>query len=234
MNRIQIAPCVIALVVAGCASTKVADRQILVNEKLARPAHIWVYDFAATAAEVPADSAVAGQYAEHPTPQTAEQIAAGRRLGVEIASELAANIRAMGLPGEHASSETRPRVNDIVIHGYILSVDSGNEAERVAIGFGSGASELRTAVEGFQVTPEGRRRLGSGTIDSGGSKSPGAAVGVASLIATGNPAGLIVSSGMKVYGEESGSSTLEGRAKATAQEIADQLKPRFQREGWIA
>lgn len=77
------------------------------------------------------------------------------------------------------------------------------------------------------------RRLGSGTVDSGGSKSPGAAVGVASLIATGNPAGLIVSTGMKVYGEESGSSKLSGRANATAQEIADQIKPRFQQQGWI-
>jgi hypothetical protein len=58
-------------------------------------------------------------------------------------------------------------------------------------------------------------------------------VGVASLIATGNPAGLIVSTGMKMYGEESGSSKLAGRAKATAQEIADQIKPRFQQQGWI-
>ena len=51
--------------------------------------------------------------------------------------------------------------------------------------------------------------------------------------ATGNPAGLIVSTGMKLYGEETGSSKLEGRAKATAKEIADQLKPRFQEQGWI-
>jgi hypothetical protein len=59
-------------------------------------------------------------------------------------------------------------------------------------------------------------------------------LGVAGLIATGNPAGLIVSSGMKIYGEESGSSKVEGRAKQTAQEIADQLKIRFQQQGWIA
>jgi hypothetical protein len=38
---------------------------------------------------------------------------------------------------------------------------------------------------------------------------------------------------MKIYGEESGSSKVEGRAKQTAGEIADQLKIRFQREGWI-
>jgi len=36
-----------------------------------------------------------------------------------------------------------------------------------------------------------------------------------------------------LYGEASGSSTLEGRGKATANEIADTIKPRFQQAGWI-
>jgi hypothetical protein len=38
---------------------------------------------------------------------------------------------------------------------------------------------------------------------------------------------------MKAYGEASGSSTLEGRAKDTAKEIADRLRPRFREQGWI-
>ena len=83
------------------------------------------------------------------------------------------------------------------------------------------------------MTAQGLRKLGSGTVDAGGGKSPGAALGVVGLIATANPAGLIISSGMKVYGEASGSSKVEGRAKATAKEIADVLKQRFQQEGWI-
>ena len=58
-------------------------------------------------------------------------------------------------------------------------------------------------------------------------------MGVVGLVATGNPAGLIVSTGMKVYGEASGSSKVEGRAKQTAKEIADVLKQRFEQEGWI-
>jgi hypothetical protein len=38
---------------------------------------------------------------------------------------------------------------------------------------------------------------------------------------------------MHLYGEESGSSTVKGRAKQTAKEIADVLKKRFQEQGWI-
>ncbi|TME71006.1 MAG: DUF4410 domain-containing protein [Chloroflexi bacterium] len=203
------------------------------GSQLPRPGHIWVYDFAATAADVPAYSTLAGQASEGATPQIAEQIATGRQLGAEIGSQLVEQIRSMGLPAARAVAGTTPQVNDIVIRGYLISVNEGSAAERLAIGFGSGASELRTAVEGYQMTAQGLRKLGSGTVDSGGGKTPGAALGVVGLVATGNPAGLIVSTGMKVYGEASGSSKVEGRAKQTAKEIADVLKQRFEQEGWI-
>ncbi len=76
------AVCMLSLVVTvGCASTETSNRQILVDEMVPRPDHIWVYDFAATAAEVPADSVLAGQHTDHPTPQTPEQIEAGRQVG---------------------------------------------------------------------------------------------------------------------------------------------------------
>jgi hypothetical protein len=58
-------------------------------------------------------------------------------------------------------------------------------------------------------------------------------VGVAALIVTGNPVGLIVGGGAKAYGEYSGSSKIEGRAKAIAKEIAEKIKPKFQEQGWI-
>lgn len=229
-----VALCLLALVsVAGCASTKVSDRQTLVEGKLPRPEHIWVYDFAATPAEVPAESSLAGQDVGHSTPQTPEQIETGRKLGAEIAAHLVAEIRAMGMPGERGSAASATQINDIVIRGYLLSVDQGSAAKRIGIGLGSGASELRTAVEGFQVTPQGLRKLGSGDLDAKGNKTPGTAVGLATLVATHNPLGLIVSTGMKVYDEESGKGKIEGRAAQTAKEIAAQLKKRFQEEGWI-
>jgi hypothetical protein len=192
-----------------------------------------VYDFASTPAEVPAGSALAGQPIEHPTPQTAEQIAAGRKVGEVIATQLVEEIFNMGLLARKASSDTKPEINDLVIRGYLLSIDEGDATKRVAIGFGSGASQLTAAVEGFQMTAQGLRKLGSGTVDSGGGKTPGGAVGVAALIVTGNPVGLIVGGGAKAYGEYSGSSKIEGRAKAIAKEIAEKIKPKFQQQGWI-
>lgn len=220
-----------AVVVSGCASTKVANRQQLVTGQLPRPNEIWVYDFAATAADVPDNSAFSGQATD--ASQTPEQLAIGRELGAEIASQLVQQIQSMGMPAARAEAGTMPQINDIVIRGYLVSVHEGSTAERVAIGFGAGASSLKTAVEGFQMTAQGLRKLGYGTVDAGGGKTPGAALGVVGLIATANPAGLIISGGMKVYGEASGSSKVEGRAKATAKEIADVLKTRFEQQGWI-
>lgn len=221
------------LVIVGCASTKVTERTQYETGQLPRPGHIWVYDFVATHDDLHADSAFAGQPDLDTTPQTAEQISEGRKLGNEIASELVEQIRNMGMPAEQAKAGTVPQINDLVIRGHLLSIQEGDATKRVAIGLGKGASELRTAVEGFQMTSQGLRKLGAGTVESGGGKTPGMAVGAAALLATHNPAGLIVSTGVKVYGEKSGKSTVEGRAKQTAEEIADVLKERFKEQGWI-
>jgi hypothetical protein len=221
------------LVIAGCASTKVTSRDEAAVGKLPRPNTIWVYDFAATPADVPEESALAGQHSEHNPPQTAEQIKTGRQLGAEIEAELVEQISGMGMPAEHAVTGTKPQINDLVIRGYLVTFNKGSAANRILIGFGSGASDLKVAVEGFQMTAQGLRKVGSGTTDSEGGKTPGADLGVLGLIATHNPAGLIVSTGMKVYGQESGRSTIKGRERQTATEIADVLKKRFQEQGWI-
>jgi hypothetical protein len=226
--------CLCAVILAtGCASTNISNQETVVTGQIPRPGNILVYDFAATAADVPADSALAGQVDKNATPQTAGQIAEGRQLGTEIAADLVGQIQGMGMLAQRVAAGTQPQINDLVIRGYLLSVNEGSTAKRITIGFGSGASELRTAVESWQMTTQGLRKLGSATVDSGGSKTPGAVLGVAIFAVTANPVGLIISSGIKVYGEASGNSKVEGRAEATAKEIAGNLKQRFQEQGWI-
>jgi hypothetical protein len=92
---------------------------------------------------------------------------------------------------------------------------------------------LDTVVEGYTMTPQGLRRLGSGTLSSSGGKTPGVVVPAAVAIASGNPVGLIVVGGVKLYREASGKNGLDARAKATADAIAEALKTRFEDRGWI-
>lgn len=201
---------------------------------LPRPNNIWVYNFVASSADFPSDSSIRGQVSEPSTPPTPEELETGRQLGAAIADELAKDIQAMGLPATVARPGASPQVGDGVIRGYLLSVEGGSTAKRFTIGFGSGASELDTMIEGYAVTKQGWEKLGSGTLSSSSGKTPGVVVPAAVAIATGNPIGLVVMGGLKIYGEASGRNKLLGRAKATADEIAAQLKPRFQQRGWIS
>ena len=98
----------------------------------------------------------------------------------------------------------------------------------------AGTTEMDAVVEGYVMTPHGLRKLGSGTLTSSGNKMPGMLVPAAVDIASANPVGLIVVGGAKVIGAASGRTGLEGRAKATADQIATQLKIRFQDRGWLA
>ena len=230
----RIVLCLFAVVVvAGCASTNVTQQTPMVNQGMPRPNRIWVYNFVANPADMPADSSIRGDVSASSTPPTAAQIEEGRRLGAMIAQDLVADINAMGLTAVLPGPGSSPQVGDGVIRGYLVSVQGGGAVKRFVIGFGYGTSEMDTVVEGYAVTPQGWRKLGSGTLSSSGNKTPGMVVPAAVAIATGNPIGLIVVGGLKVYGEASGKNTLEGRAKATADAIAEQLKIRFQDRGWI-
>jgi hypothetical protein len=227
----SLAACLIAVLLAtGCASTKVKQDR-LVYDQLPRPGRIAIFDFTATPTDLPGDSVLASSAPA--APPTAEQAALARDLGNGITTQLIDSIREMGLPAERGLPGATLQVNDIVIRGYLVSVQQGNTTKRMTLGFGSGGSELTTLVEGYQVTAQGLRKLGSGTADATGNKTPGAAVGGASWLITGSPVGLIAAGGMKIYGEASGSAKVEGRAKQTAKEIAKRLKGRFVEEGWI-
>jgi Domain of unknown function (DUF4410) len=228
------ASCVFALLLlAGCASTRVSDRESYAGAKLPRPDRILVYDFAATPDEVPAQSALAAAPAVGTTPQTAKDIEEGHKLGAAVAKELVADLQGMGLPAVEAAGQPAPRVGDYAIKGSFVTIEEGSAGKRVLLGFGSGAADLETVVEGFRMTDQGLVKLGGGKVDSGGNKTPGVAVPLAVMAATANPLGLIVVGGMKAYGEVSGSSTIEGRAKATADEIAAQIKVQAEKQGWI-
>ena len=218
----------------GCAKTQITETHPTYGkEKLPHPDTIYVYPFAAIPADLPAWSAAAKQSIPPAEQQTPEHIEAGRKLGDAVARELVTQIQEMGLVALEADQQTVPRLNDILLVGYFLSVDEGSAVKRMALGFGSGAAEVKAAAEGYQVTKDGMRLLGSGKLQSGGGKMPGVALPIVVLAATANPIGLIVGGGAKVYGEMSGKSTIEGTGKRTADAIAEHLRGKFKEQGWI-
>jgi hypothetical protein len=217
--------------VAACASTEVTQRSPTVEETISRPKQIWVYDFDATLSAISSDSFGQNDLGGDTRLPTSDQVEASRQPGRLVAHYLVTNIQAMGLPVVLAGLGSSPQLGDGEIRGYIASADDGDLTRRFIIGFGEGRSEMDTLADYYVMTQHGLRKLGSWTLSSSGSKTPGIWVPVVTAIAFGNPLHLIFSTGM---GEESGRSKLKGRAKATASTLAGQLRIAFQDWGSIS
>ena len=218
----------------GCASTQVTQQTPVVGSKLPRPNQVWVYDFIADPAKIPADSWISTKLSAPSTPPTTQELETGRQLGALMAKNVVADIQSMGLSAVQAGPSSSPQVGDLIIHGYLISVEGGSTVKRFVIGFGTGSPELDTVIEGYDMTNEGLRQLGSGTLSSSGNKTPGIIAPAAITIATGSPIGLIIVGTTRVYGEVSGRNTLEARVKPTTDAIAELLRTRFRNQGWIS
>jgi len=235
LGSARLIPLLVAAAIAtGCAGTRISDRQEYQGEKLARPAHILVHDFAARAADLPAWSEAAATFASNEAAATPEEIEAGRQLGVQMANRIVERIDAMGLDAQRAADVPTPTPGDIVIVGFLGSIDEGSGFKRVVLGFGSGSAEVSTHVEGYRALDGGYEKLGSGTADNGKKKSPGLVVPTLVTIATKNPIGLLVMTPVKLAGEVTGKNTVEGVGKKMADDVADELEVKFREQGWIA
>jgi hypothetical protein len=199
------------LILVGCTSPQVANFQMAVNEKPARPNRILVHDFAAVPSDIPSDAPVGARLSPGPS-LSAEQIAMDRQLGVDMTAQLVTAIREMGLPAERALPGTIPQGSDVVVRGCLVSMHETNAARRFTVGLDPRASEFLTMLESLRITQQG---LGHalGTSD--------------------NPTGIIATSGMKTDKDANPRPALGAWAKRTVKEISDDLKVVFQEKGWI-
>jgi hypothetical protein len=95
-----------------------------------------------------------------------------------------ADLKGMGLPAVPAAGQPAPQVGDIVLRGYFVSIDEGSAGKRLLVGFGSGTAEMRAAAEGYQMSAQGPRLLGSGEVASEDGRMPGMAARLAVLAVT--------------------------------------------------
>lgn len=103
-------------------------------------------------------------------PLTPEEYEIGREPGALVARELVTEINGMGAVALEGSKQSLPQPNDLMIIGYFEGVEEGSTVKCLGLGFGSGAADLWTAVEGYQMTTTGLRLPGTGRLDFGGEK----------------------------------------------------------------
>ncbi len=167
-------------------------------------------------------------------PQTAEEAALGQKLGAEVARQLALDLRNMGLPGVQAAGQPPAQPGDLVVKGFFYGVNQGSAAKRVLLGFGSGAADLRTAVEVYEMTPDGPAQPGRRhhRLRQRQDTGDGGAAGRVRRDREPDRPGRRRRASRRT-GELSGRTTIEGDAKRTADEIAARFKQGAERQGWI-
>ncbi|HYB42579.1 MAG TPA: DUF4410 domain-containing protein [Candidatus Methylomirabilis sp.] len=228
--------CVIALALmawAGCARTSVEHVDVRATG-MPRPDLIIVHDFAVSPEQVALDQGVASRIGQmvKDTPEAEAQQKVGQDVARAVTEKLVAEILKLGIPAEPAATAAPVAGPTLSVEGQFLSVDEGNRTRRMIIGFGAGASEVRTLVQIYETTGEGRRMIEDFYTTVKSSRKPGfgpmAGVGaMAGRAAT--SAG--VSAGVGLATERS--QTVEGDATHTAEEIAKVLSQYFAQQGWI-
>ena len=221
-------------VMAGCARTSVQDVQ-MTAPGLPRPQLIVVHDFVTSPSAVSLDRAIGARVLrmaqEQPIASDEEKIA--QEVARIVTENLVKSISALGLPAQPGTIGTPPVAGPVLaVEGQFLSVDQGNRAQRMMIGFGAGASEVRTLVQIYETTADGRRLVEDFYTTVKSSRKPGLGPMAGAGAAAGRAAETAaMSTGIGVMTARS--QTVEGDAKNTADEIAKQLKKFFVEQGWI-
>ncbi len=222
-------------VIMGCTSTKVEIAPQYLGQ-LPKPDLILVYDLAVEPDEIKLGRGVTPKIARlvKGSSRTEEEVAVGRAVASSLSKHLVQEIQDLGFQAERATGAPLRGQNVLEIEGQFLSIDEGNRTERVIIGLGLGRTEVKTNIQVYDVTPQGRRLVEEFETDAKSGRKPGMGefVGVGALAGHAAVAAL-VSAGVAGV-DEAFMASVEADARRTAKEIAKQLKQLFVKQGWTS
>jgi hypothetical protein len=223
--------------IAGCASTKVQPLSVYSgSESLPRPDRILVYDLATSPAAITPNGGVITRLHSlvSGTSQTEEQLRVGREVADALSEEL--RIRALGLPAERASSLQPLADGTLAIEGQFVSIDEGNRLRRTVIGFGAGASEVRTLVQVYLGMDGAQHIVQEFETSAESSKAPGMAATMGAGAAARGAAALAAgaAAGGGIHAATESRQTAEADARRTADVLVKRLAQFFAAQGWIA
>jgi hypothetical protein len=224
------------LALAACTSSQ--SQVETGGEMLPRPQVVIVDTFAASPDEVKlyegipsiVEDALKGGNAPS---RSQQELEVGHQVANAIAHNLVTEIQDMGLPADRGSAVPPGMAPALLITGQLVSIDEGNRAERVVIGFGAGRSDVRVHVQVYEVTPAGRQLVDQIEVDGESGLTPG----MAETMGAGALAGHLlvaaaVSGGLHVVSETMGANVVAD-ADRSAKGIAKQLAKLFGQQGWI-
>src|SRR6266850_157967 len=221
--------------IGGCAriSTQYVQQT---TDRLARPALILVHDYQVSPDEVQLDSALSSRLrrAVKGTPKTEDQLKVEQEVSRTLTTTLVDEMRKLGIPAEPARMASPVAGPTLSIEGQIVSIDEGNKAKRLVIGLGSGASEVRTLTQVYEVTSaDGHHLIEDFYTTAKSSRKPGFGPMAGFGAAAGLAASRVAAAG-RVGVATSLSQTVEADVRHGAKQIAKELAKLFVEQGWIA
>jgi len=222
-----------ALALAACTSVQTEEEYA--GAKLPRPDVILVSEFAVSPGEVDLDRAPGADLmrAVEGTPRTTDEIEAGHKVARDLAQKLVNEIKDLGLNAQLAEQAPSAGQEVVEIEGQFVSIDEGNRAERMIIGFGAGRTDVVVHVEVYGTGEGGSQLLEKLEVDAKSGLKPGFAetfpVGaVAGTVAVAAAVSTTVAVGSEVLGEN-----VVADSDRAAKGIAKHLAVFFAEQGWI-
>jgi len=221
-------------VMAGCA--RVSTEQVEEStDRLPRPQLILVQDYQVSRDEVKLDSAISSRVerAIKGTPEAEDQLEVEQKVSRALTATMVNEIRKLGLRAEPAAMASPVAGPTLSIEGQIVSINEGNKAKRLVLGFGAGASEVRTLTQVYEVTAgDGHRLVEDFYTTVKSSRKPGFGPMAGVGAAAGGMASAAAAGGVGVA--TSLSQTVEADVQHGAKQIAKELAKLFVQQGWIA
>jgi len=233
-----------ALLFTGCASVETTTRPQHLNQaSLTKPDKILLYDFAVSPQEVRLDegwSADIGRTArgQEGTPRSQLELEVGHKVARALSESLVIELGKYGILAQRTTREPMTDEKVHIVKGRFLSIDEGNQTQRMVVGFGVGRSVVRAQGKVFKMTPKGKELLTEfeSEVKSGRKPGMGPMVGVGAI--AGNAAVAAgVSGGLGVASEAADSLPFSASLTANVQKMAEDLSKKAARHwvkrGWL-
>ncbi len=226
---------VVGLALAGMsACARVSTQDVMMREPgLRKPELIIVHDYQVSPGEVQLDSGIGSRIERlvTRTPEEQEELKLAQSVARIGTSTLVEEIRKLGLPAEPATTASPGAGPTLSIEGQVLSINEGNKTRRLIIGFGAGASEVRTLTQVYEITGGEHRLVDDFYTTVKSSRKPGVGPMGGADAAAGRAVGAAVAAGIGVASERS--QTAEADTKHAARAVAKDLAKFFVEQGWI-
>lgn len=218
---------------AGCGSVQVTFlRQPPAN--LSRPQRVLVYDFAVTPQDIQVDHSYSAQlYREiSGNTQTDEEVRVGRVVAAALTDSLVSELRSRGISASRGSEGQLP-YGALAIRGQFLRVDQGDQTVRTLVGFGLGATMVRTRVQFYQNVGGREDFIAEALTEAKSSLRPGMGVTLPVSAAVGSVGTAAAFGGGTAVASEVFFSTVQADARRTAKAIAERVAAYHEYLGWL-